>query len=806
MNPFLSDYIFSLPSRSQEKIQDILAAAQVSKENLDDIAKRLNDIQERSPLLIRPETYGSIISVVGLDAAHRDVSLTMREMFDESNSISLLLDTQTEILSSEFKRYQDQLVAFEKYINSYSFMLSDQSFYDHGYSESFSDDIQKETDPVLSGMLYDRSTIAFDKNLESLEVDHGSGILTLGAGFVTNYPLFPRVLRSNCIKYVTSDSGIEKSVSETVGEGWRVAISSPRPISSSIIEDQDKGAQFELEYSLESPIPCDTISIKPMSDSTIDVLSIKVYGENLSTFKELVTTPKALNKDMVVYFEQDMVSKIVVIVNQPIYTRGKLPPVQSEITYKDVLESQRQRSKTSVQSSNNSRKAFHRLFNKWFLASEKKRASLQRPVVNLDRYSSDGMGAKDELSYQKEAARVRSLFKYRNDSRNIFSRWIAEKLFKDQPELLERYTLIERPYAKRLEDIPFILKDEKIDNNIDPMNYEYVLGIRNVNIGITVNKDRGLFISKPVPSPVQSGEVRIQTNDTNYMYEDSYLDNPQVTTIEYSVTNKSNPSKEEDWVSILPAQVKGSQIQERLFLQSSGYGAFRFRASSQTGISIFKNGYSLGLDSSSFVRSNDNLAIVGVRIPQSEFSLNADDIYIVEYLPEGDPTTVNFEKQGFRQKNLASAYDSNGAGELFQRTGNSRSINLAYHPYVDTNKISEETTYSSELGLVGSYQPIKVVLSDGTIAYNYTNYVGLQQNDMSADDPQLAFLHSGKEIIFNKEINQEFRVYYQYEPSYLRYRVIFRINDKIKVSPFVDSLVVKMKMNASILGMNDKKV
>jgi hypothetical protein len=131
---------------------------------------------------------------------------------------------------------------------------------------------------------------------------------------------------------------------------------------------------------------------------------------------------------------------------------------------------------------------------------------------------------------------------------------------------------------------------------------------------------------------------------------------------------------------------------------------------------------------------------------------------------------------------------------------------LSNHPYVDTNKVQRESSYSSTLGLVGGYQPIKVVLSDGTIAYNYTNYTGLRQNRLDPNSSNLAFLHSGKQIIFNKEIDKSFRVYYQYEPSYLRYRIIFRVNDKIKVSPFVDSLIVKMKMNASVLGMNSKKV
>jgi len=365
------------------------------------------------------------------------------------------------------------------------------------------------------------------------------------------------------------------------------------------------------------------------------------------------------------------------------------------------------------------------------------------------------------------------------------------------------------PEPRSRKEIPFIVSVDPSQTEattIASQNYEYTLGIRNAKIGLTTNKNRGVFISKPVPMPVQSGEVRMKVNDTNYEYVNSYLDNPVVTTIEYSVTNKSTPASDKDWIPIVPSNYKGQEVIERLYPQSSGYGPLRFPASNSSSISLYKNGIAVDTDTVVKVRSDDKLTIIGLRIPASEFTLNSDDIYTVKYLPAGDPSTINFFDSGFKQKNLASAYDSNGAGEFFEGTGGSKTITLQNIPYVDFNAIESTGGYSTSVGLTGTYQPLTIVLNDGTTVYNYTNYLGLTQNELSSTDSNYAFLQSGRQIIFNKDINQGFRVFYQYEPSYLRYRVVFRVNTPVKVSPFVDSLTVKTKLNASILGVNNKKV
>lgn len=807
MQDFLSDYIWSTASKSKEKVQKILAAAQASKEDLDSIALRIQNIQSRSPIAIRPEQYGGLVTGIGLDAVQRDTDIRLRELYDDSNLISLLADTNTETLSSDIKKQRDQLLTMEKYINNYSFMLADGGFYDHAYTESFSDDIQQESSSILSAMLYDRSGKAFDRQLESLEVDQGTGTLVMSSGFKVTYPYKPVVSKTNAGAYITSDTGIGKSVTSDLGEGWRVAISSPRPVYSALYPELEKGCQFEIEMFLDQPSLCDSFSIYPMADMPVDILSIKVYDAGNTNYQELINTSFRLDKNRVFFFARQNIMRVSIILNQPVYTRGKLPAAQSEVEYKEALVAQPHFTPNTKRVADpKTNRAFQRMFKKWSLFKDAPKVSLYKPVAQIDKYAPEKLDAKEALSYEKDQYNLYSRFKVSSRKQSIFIKWMIEKLFKDQPDLLSRFSNNNIGPHNPNTEITSALPGTTEPVSLDALNYEYTLGIRSMSLGITNRETRGLFISKPVPAPVQPGVVRLKTEDVNYQLLRSYLDNKFVTSIEYSVTNKSNAVSEQDWIPIIPSNKREEILNERLFPQSSGYASLRFRGRNMDSITVYKNGFIMDSETISFVRSDDTFSIRGIQIPASQFSLNADDIYTVDYHPEGDPTTVVFSEYGFKDKSLASAYDDNGAGELFSGTGASNHVALKNHPYVDYKTIESDSTYSEVYGLISSYQPISIVLADGTIAYNYTNYKGLVQNVLSSDSSMLAFVHSGTNLIFNKQINQSFRVYYQYEPSYLRYRIIYRVNTEDRTSPIVDSVTIKSKMGSSILGLNNKKV
>jgi hypothetical protein len=804
MNNFLSDYIFSVASKSREKIQDVLRAAQVGKADIDSIEKRLANFSSRATFSTRPEVYGSIISSVNLDSVSRDFQLRMGELFDESNLISLLLDSHTEILSSETQRLEDQLNSFEKHINNHNFMLADGGFYDFSYTEPFYDDLGKEFS--LTSISSDRTSPSFDITKEVLEVDEGAGALVMSVGFEKKYPLGASIIRSNCAPYVSSDTGIEKSANKKQREGWRVSISSPRSISSSLEEGANKGAQFEVDYTLLEPGLCNSLALSPLADLGMQILSIKLHsGDDNIGSVNLIDEPIEFNKKTILNFDTQSVGRVSMILNQPIFKQGFIPVDKAEKDYVKAYRWQKDNSLSFPQAKKHSEKAFRRLYSKWFLKTEQQRGKLVLAEADLEKYSGLGETAQSRLSYEKDANNLYSRFKLKNrNGPTIFANWMVSKLFQNQPELLDRFTNVQTERKSTTSFSPVLsMTEERPDSSY--LNRVYSLGVKSVEIGFSTEFDRGLFVSNIIPAPTQSGEIRLKSSDVNYYSYEKNLDNKSLTSIEYSVTNQPNPHTENLWIPIIPSNNIGEVVNERLFPQSSGYATLRFRVQSQGFIELFKNGIFVDAENVIPVRSEDTASIIGIRIPKSHFSLNPDDIYTCNYMPEGDPSTVNFADYGLESKHITSAFDDNGAGEVFSGTGSSLSVTLANYPYVDFVSIQNNTAYSDTFGLTGLYQPIKVALADGTIAVNYTNYQGLRHRDLASVE-KLSFMHSGNSIIFNKAVDQEFRVFYQYEPSYLRYRVIFRVNYPTRLSPQVDSVTVKSKMNASILGLNEKKV
>jgi hypothetical protein len=360
MNNFLSDYIFSVASKSREKIQDVLRAAQVGKADIDSIEKRLANFSSRATFSTRPEVYGSIISSVNLDSVSRDFQLRMGELFDESNLISLLLDSHTEILSSETQRLEDQLNSFEKHINNHNFMLADGGFYDFSYTEPFYDDLGKEFS--LTSISSDRTSPSFDITKEVLEVDEGAGALVMSVGFEKKYPLGASIIRSNCAPYVSSDTGIEKSANKKQREGWRVSISSPRSISSSLEEGANKGAQFEVDYTLLEPGLCNSLALSPLADLGMQILSIKLHsGDDNIGSVNLIDEPIEFNKKTILNFDTQSVGRVSMILNQPIFKQGFIPVDKAEKDYVKAYRWQKDNSLSFPQAKKHSEKAFRRL-------------------------------------------------------------------------------------------------------------------------------------------------------------------------------------------------------------------------------------------------------------------------------------------------------------------------------------------------------------------------------------------------------------------------------------------------------------
>lgn len=838
MRFYLNDYIKTLGSTAQDRVSYILEASKLEKAKLDLLARKLDDSGQFSNLVLPPEETNSLIKAGRFISDFVSVDSEMTEMYQVSNLISLLLDSHAAVLTSDIKVLDDELTALEKAISNYAFLLADTKAYDYAYLESFNDNRGRDTLPFS---VPDRSGIAFTA-LEEAAVISDEGVITIGEAAQNSWPMTAKVLNVNAGDYATSDTDISNTTNNNAGRGWRLAVSSPQPIDSGI-SDPDfagydrAGLQAILEYSLESPSPVDNIVVEPLSDASVTVLQIRVYNDMEETkFFDLLdvnevgdnSSNNSTKKTTSFHFPLQSVAKFKILLQAKTYQKLDLTSIEEENTYRRIsnaIDSAR-----SNDSDNTTGKGSYDPN----ASAAQREAILARRKLQWERdikspnskfnsaYQANAPRYKDEKSLWGAIAKRNSALEgnsYEADDNvwsnntlwsSVFSNALMEIVdTNDLQQLLKsRY----RTHRSRNNSQYRSFSD---DPNIQPQvppgqstvdftrlvgstTYEYTLGLKAVRATANAQSFRAVFVSRQVPSPGDCGEVKLKAEDLNFYHTNTTRDSAKATSVEYSVTNLANPSKETDWLPILPPNVTAVTA-ERFFVDDAGKGFFRFPASLQGDIVLYKNGYAFEPvpQKDMQLRSMNRQSIIGMRLPTASYTQS--DIFTVDYVPSYDVSVVNFEDQlgvPFSSPPLVSSYDEDGAGEGFLNTNGQLSVSLSAKPYVDYSHIAE-ADYVANYGLSGSYNPVVVRFDDGTVAYNLTNYQGGEQSALNADSGTVQFVHNGNELLFNKALSSAFRVYYQYLPSNVRVRVILRCNDKDFVSPKADYFQLKAKTRKS---------
>ena len=333
-----------------------------------------------------------------------------------------------------------------------------------------------------------------------------------------------------------------------------------------------------------------------------------------------------------------------------------------------------------------------------------------------------------------------------------------------------------------------LLKSEKLDQ------YEYSFSLKSIEFGSVrkQNANKACFVSKkmnfdghPTAAKVKAQMGKNQIDLTNYSYD---LKSPS--SIELSISNVEIPSSEEDWVNIMNY---GSNIvdSEVLFFDGQNFMAkTRFTFIPET-LTIYKDGYIL--DPSLYSVYEGNKIMLE--------NMSDKSVYCARYQVDNvtySYDTVDFVKSGLLNESVKIASEAGELGEKFTSTNSTNKITLKNTPYVNSSYLTN-ATYSKNVGTVFSgdnygYSPVKIILADGTNVVNLTNYTSNNYNAQFQNSTGYYFIQNGKNIVFNKTINQNFRVFYEYLPECLRFRVIIRENiPNIKYNPTVDSVYVKCK-------------
>lgn len=776
MRPYLNNYFETLSGRRQERVSSLLEEARVGKEQLDELANRLHSTitgEGFSPVALGKDQADSLIRSDNTSLNIRDITLRIRDLYRISNLISLLLNSHASVLVADVKALEDELIAMEKLAFNFAFLLSDNQSFDYGYLESFSD--ERGRDGRFS-VVPDRSGSPFGPAAHAaVRVDEG--VLSLPQSLANSHGLSGEILKGNATAFAVSDTGLKNVFSKGTSTGWKMTLATAGPITAPLPEANGRtGAQVMLEFRLSQPAPCSEIKLVPFADMPIEVLQVTTYnGEDDSTGKNLLDSPRIMDRPLTLHFVMESVVRFRVLLNQPTYERVTKFEKVAEHRYMELVREINNQRTIGVK--RHSRKGVNhleraeqaRIMGKTYYSSSLPSTDLSptygpmntKQLAKILRYKLSSrwqkvVGKKSYIVYDvvKLSGHMKEVT--RNSADPTFNK-LTHYLTTDNPI----HQVIERPPLTGFTEAGF--------------DYHYNVGLHYVGIGTEAPGFKGVFVSKPLPSPGDIGEVRIKTEEDNYIVPVSSRNSKIVTSVEYSVSNKSNPIEENDWLPILPAgqhKVEG----ERLFFDEAGQAYLRFPAQSSQLLSIYRNGYLISLDSSAFIRGTPG-SFIGLRL---KGSFTPDDIFTCDYFPVGDPSVINFQAYGFDLPPLVSVHSTDGTGEKFLSTGERNTVNLSYFPYIDPAQAA-----------AGGYQPIVVKFDDGTVAQNLTDYQTNKTVPLPPSD--YYYIHSGDTLMFNQPIKKPFRVYYQYLQNNVRVRTILRCNAKDFVSPKVDYVHVKAK-------------
>lgn len=834
MKYFLDDFIATMGRDGGDRAAFILAAAKVEKEDFETIKNSLDKNLALGKVELSDVASADLVSGSSLEAKFRDLDLTMSEIFARSNNISLLLDNYVGVLSADIKALEDELAAIEKNVNNYAFLIADNGAFDYAYLEGFSDERGRELELEE---IPDRANRNFSV-ADWATVNTVSGELTMtdfGAGS-HRWPISDvRIAKSNVSALLSGKDiqTLKNMVEPRPDNGWKLSIKSPALITGTLEGFRDDsndptpstGLKIALEFTLAGPAPCDTITILPFTDWDFHLEEIRVYSsDDDSTYSQVLQTQRSVNGAITISFPTVVATRFRIYATQPTYRRAFTRPLSAEDRNKQMFEEMDAKNiipndkhkPNQVTPLSGSKSSYgwwdQRMF--MFLEDKNKRRKEGTPF-------SVGIPKAD---YRKNWGS----FSYRSNrlERKAFeanrSAWASEdwatRLVEDVVKDIANAeglwgTVLNSPKqvkpaggvsadelrTDRDHNMPFTSSSvdaktvQPIGEGISSMPYIYKMGIRHIEIGQSTTKDRAVFLSRRMDAPGDIGTVRIKSDYTNQMVTDTDRDSDRITSVEFSVTPVAKPLAESDWIPILPIDTS-EIIAERLFPDASGKCILRFSAKIDAPIRVYINGYQKkNYDIKDIARRKDTRngqSYDALTIPVSDYTSN--DILTVDYTPSHDFTTIDFPPlDPLASPPLVSSYDDDGAGEGFLSSSGQLVVNVRHSPYIDYKQVAT-ATYDADHGLSG-YSPLTVRFDDGTIAYNLTNYKGGTQTVLNPGSDDYQYLQSGKSLMFNKIITKPFRVYYQFQPSDVRVRIVLRCNYNSFASPRVDFFQLKAK-------------
>lgn len=835
MKYFLDDFVNTLSTDGARRTSYVLADAKIEKEQFAAIEAKLEKNLAIGKVELSPVTSTDLVSGSDMESKFRELDLTISEIFRRSNDISLLLDNYVGVLGADIKALEDELAVLEKNVNNYAFLIADNGAFDFAYLDGFSDERGREIDlPEIP----DRAGRSFSVG-EWARIDSQSGELTM-----TNFGLgshrWPisdvRMVQSNVMVFMTEKDRqtLGNIIQPRVDNGWKASIKSPSLILGQMpgfIEEGTEnfaGAQFILEFTLASPAPCDTITLLPFSDWGFTLSEVRVYtSDDDSIYTRVLNEPTSIDHPYNVNFPTTVATRFRLYLRQPTYRRTLSRPLAAEDRNKKIFDELFEKNvvpddnkkDTPITSLTGSRSSYGWWDQRMFMFLEDKKIHKPESPYAIGIPKADFRKNWGSFSYRSSRLERKTFESNKKawDNEDWVSRLVSD-VIKDiaQSEAIWGTVLNSQKQVKpawapsadnlrtsRDPSMPFTSTSvnpktvQPLGEGQATMPYVYKVGLKHVEVGQSTTEDRMVFVSRRMDAPGDIGTVRIKSEYTNQRVTDTDRDSDRITSVEYSVTSVAKPVTEADWIPILPIDTE-EIIGERLFPDASGKCILRFSAKIEAPIRIYINGYQKkNYDIQDVARRKDSKngqSYDALTIPVTDYT--SSDILTVDYTPSHDFTTIDFPAlDPASSPPLVSSYDADGAGEGFTSSANQLVVDLLHNPYIDYRQVAT-STYDADHGLNG-YSPLTVRFADGTIAYNLTNYKGGTQTVLDPSSSDVQYLQSGKTLMFNKVLTNPFRVFYQFQPSDVRVRIVLRCNYNQFVTPRVDYFQLKAKTKKS---------
>jgi hypothetical protein len=854
----LSTNIRSLSKGSRATVSSLIRSMKVDKDQLSSLVASINSFSVGEDFAAGVVVPFSVMNREILIDLFRDSFIRMSRLFRVLNSTSVAISSMVDVFSSEIKKLENDIATLETFADTYEFTSGKDDLYDFGYIEKFNDSLNFYTSDGVNFPIPDRSGDAFNGEtggyIDQFSGTFKMGNSYESVNVLENIKSIN--IESNYQDYVTSSSDFMSVFTETLKDSWTTTVKSPH-ILSATLDHYSKyitysnpilnGAQTAVHIDFNSPVTCDSIRLVPNDGRDMYVSQIILFTDeyftqssNISSgnsseikpFKTVLEHPVSLSSLSEISFGKVSIDKMIIIFNQIGYLRSKIVPIKSEINSKLIQHFMNYKSLERAETFSESQDVVYR-FMKERTDIEKIRKSNR---VNYSYYSNSFPNTlKRYVTKMSDRLRMFNVSDKISDTGIVGSPVFVDLVnsmassLDSKGVLFETHNYIDRPSSSRsigsLGSSSFMISknsnffDYKTIDYSRPVKvyglngitralasaekadaYEYAFSVQSMEFLLSNNKqvDKAVFVSRKIPisSHVEAikASCRFNSNDSVIVSE---FDIPSSISYELSISNSDYPVNESDWQP-LAFSGEDSIDSEVLFFNSSTYTApLRFRPLIGT-IKVYIDGFLCDP-----LKYSYNSITNSITINEIILNSNSNSVYSTAYelnKAEYSPDVIDFVKDNSFKETVKRYESANGFGQVFDSAMAGKVIKLDYMPYVKSSNISSRI-YSDKYGTIfyegdygNSYKPITIRFDDGTYGIDLTNYTDSPQKVSFYTSNQILFISNGREIIFDRQVNQGFTVDYEYIPYSLRFRMVLRKNLKNIDSLFsVDALLLKLK-------------